>query len=127
MQALDIFRAGSTNDYQSGGLMRLLIFCLFSLVAASQAWAAGDADAGKNLAQKWCANCHAVGPSGDRASDAAPPFDLIAKRHSKDESWLRAWLRSPHPSMPNFDLSNKQIDDVIAYLKTFPGDGADRP
>lgn len=86
-----------------------------SLLTIDCAWAGGDADAGKVLAQSWCVSCHIVDRSGTGA-DTAPPFPAIAQRSPNDRAWLRAWLAEPHPPMPNFNLSRQQIDDVVAYL-----------
>ncbi|HEX7970589.1 MAG TPA: c-type cytochrome [Stellaceae bacterium] len=90
---------------------------LFSGLAAiaTPASAAGNAQAGHALAQVWCSSCHMVDTSG-QGRDTAPPFADIAKRRTADRAWLRAWLISPHPPMPNFNLSRQEIDDIVAYL-----------
>jgi cytochrome c len=85
------------------------------LLTAATARAAGDAEAGKELALRWCNSCHIVDQSG-RGPDTAPPFPILARRSPNDRTWLRAWLTDPHPPMPNFNLSREQIDDVVAYL-----------
>jgi mono/diheme cytochrome c family protein len=88
---------------------------LAGIVGTSGAAAAGDAAAGHALALQWCTGCHVVDGSG-AGHDAAPPFLSIAREHKGDHAWLRAWLNSPHPAMPNFDLARQQIDDIVAYL-----------
>lgn len=92
-----------------------LAAAILSLSVASAAMAAGDEQAGKDLARRWCSGCHIVDRSGG-GTDAAPPFPVIARRNPKDRTWLRAWLTDPHPPMPNLNLSRQQIDDVVAYL-----------
>ena len=77
--------------------------------------AAGDAQSGHVLAQQWCTGCHIVDAS-NQGRDTAPPFATIAQRHAGDRGRVRACLNSSHPTMPNFNLSRQQIDDVIAYL-----------
>lgn len=79
------------------------------------ALAAGDADAGHQLAQQWCTGCHIV-DSASQGPDTAPPFPAVARRTPGDHGWVRAWLGAPHPPMPNFNLSRRQIDDIVAYL-----------
>jgi len=74
----------------------------------------GDAAAGHELARLWCSSCHFVDGSG-RGSDTAPPFATIAQNNRDNQGWLR-WLKSPHPPMPNFNLSRQQIDDIVAHL-----------
>ncbi|HTZ79544.1 MAG TPA: cytochrome c [Stellaceae bacterium] len=81
------------------------------------AFAAGDAAAGKQLAERSCASCHQVEPSGT-ARDTAPPFPALAKKGGKDLGWARAWLANPHPPMQGIDLSRQQTDDIIAYLQS---------
>jgi cytochrome c len=87
----------------------------FAALGASAAQAAGDAAAGHALALRWCTSCPVVDDKGT-GSDAAPPFRTIARAHARYPKWLHAWLSAPHPSMPNFDLTRSQIDDLIAYL-----------
>ena len=79
------------------------------------AWAAGDPDRGRALAQVWCVNCHVVGNSG---KDTAPPLAEIARRGDPAQREARAFLNAPHPPMPNFNLANQQIDDLVAYLQS---------
>ncbi len=100
--------------------MRSALLSLLFAAAATQAAAAADAAVdGRALARQWCSSCHVVEPGG-RGSDAAPPFADIARRHSGDRSWIRAWLTDPHPPMKGITLSRRQIDDIIAYLDTMP-------
>lgn len=88
----------------------------FAMVA-SQALAAGDAARGEALARTWCANCHLAEGSG-RGADAAPPLAEVAKRGAPEQWRARAFLVSPHPPMPNFNLARSQIDDIVAYLNS---------
>lgn len=88
------------------------------LVAArSPSSAAGNADAGRSLAQRWCSSCHQVEP-GAPAKDVAPPFASLGVQKDKDPGWIRAWLANPHPPMQGINLSRRQIDDIIAYLQS---------
>ncbi|HXZ01184.1 MAG TPA: c-type cytochrome [Stellaceae bacterium] len=82
---------------------------------AGAARAAGDVASGHALARQWCMSCHVV-EDGGPGPDTAPPFAAVARRHAGDRSWVRAWLTSPHPPMPNFNLARQQIEDIIAYL-----------
>jgi len=84
---------------------------------SSAAVAAGDAAAGKRLAERSCASCHQVEASGT-ARDTAPPFQAIAAKSGKDAGWVRAWLSNPHPPMQGIDLSRQQTDDIVAYLQS---------
>ncbi len=90
---------------------------IVGLTLASPAFAAGDAEAGHQLARLWCVSCHIVDRAGE-GRDAAPPFTTIAAAHKRDHGWLRAWLTAPHPPMPDLHLTRQEIEDVIGYLET---------
>jgi cytochrome c len=105
------------SDFFMGVSMKFLLTAsLCGAVLVAPAYAA-DVAAGHAIAQRWCANCH-VTSEAQRGQDTAPTLPYIAERHASDKAWLRAWLTSPHPPMPNFNLSRQEIDDVIAYLAT---------
>ena len=87
------------------------------LAANPSASSEGSAEAGKGLAQRWCASCHQVEP-GAPAKDVAPPFASLGVQRGKDPGWIRAWLANPHPPMQGISLSRRQIDDIIAYLQS---------
>jgi mono/diheme cytochrome c family protein len=70
---------------------------------------------GLKLARQWCASCHSVEADGT-ASDKAPPFSAIAAR--RDTNWIKAWLADPHPPMKGITLSNEEIADLTAYIKS---------
>ena len=77
---------------------------------------AADADHGAALARQWCAGCHAIGGSDAVRADIPPSFASIARRPGTSEDTLRAWLATPHPSMPDFDLSRSALADLTAYI-----------
>ena len=83
----------------------------------SLAWAGGDTANGKALAQIWCSNCHLVEGSST-GKDTVPPLADIAQRGAPQQLQARAFLASPHPPMPNFDLARQQVDDIVAYLNS---------
>jgi mono/diheme cytochrome c family protein len=78
---------------------------------------AQNVQTGKAIAQMWCANCHVVDksqhPSGN---DAVPSFPAIARMSSTTAASLAAFLTTPHPRMPNYELSRQEIRDVSAYI-----------
>jgi mono/diheme cytochrome c family protein len=94
------------------------------LSAASAAWmllsapafAAGDAAAGKALAERWCASCHLVGPGQASATTEAPPFATIATRDADAIAALAGFLADPHPPMPDLSLTRQEIRDLLAYI-----------
>jgi mono/diheme cytochrome c family protein len=84
---------------------------------AAFAQSIGDAKAGSAYADQICSECHAV-RSGGRVSpnEKAPAFQVVADTRGMSEMALRAWFRTPHPSMPNLVIRDKEADDVIAYI-----------
>ena len=77
----------------------------------------GDAAAGLAYADGVCSECHAI-KKGQRVSphERAPAFELVANTRGMSEMALRVWFQSPHPSMPNLRLTEKQSDNLIAYI-----------
>jgi mono/diheme cytochrome c family protein len=75
-----------------------------------------DPIAGKDLAEKWCVECHGI--RADRLSPNldAPTFPQLAAEPSITEYSLRALLRSPHETMPHITFTPEQMDDVIDYI-----------
>ena len=73
-----------------------------------------SSEAGAEIAARWCAGCHIVSPSG-AGTDAAASFLVIA--HDRDAEGLKTFLAKPHAKpMRGFELSGREIDDVIAYI-----------
>ena len=95
----------------------LLVF-LSPLGAAAQSTTPPDQiEAGRALATKLCSSCHVVtGGATGSGSDTAPPFAAVAARRS--DAFLHAFLVKPHGKMPPVDLSNAEIDDLVAYIES---------
>jgi len=86
-------------------------------IAEGAAWAGGDPQIGLAVAARWCSGCHADSEAAS-ASDAAPSLQHIAEVNAGKTDWLKSWLMSPHPPMPNLSLSRTEIDGIVAYLLT---------
>jgi len=75
---------------------------------------------GKELAQKNCAWCHAIDKSGDSPNPRAPRWRDMAGRHpimALREPLSRGIAR-PHDEMPKFELSDAEVDTIIAYINS---------
>ena len=81
----------------------------------------GDPAAGASLAREVCAKCHLV--SEDQMVDPAigPSLLEFAEHPATTEMSLRAFLQTPHPTMPNLMLTPEETDDIIAYLLALKG------
>lgn len=98
------------------------------LISGALMWsngAAGDEEgreraAGAVVAQELCSGCHIVAEGQDGpVPDGVPPFPVIADRPGRTIGYLQAYLSEPTPPMPHLPLSKRQIDSVIAYIRSF--------
>jgi mono/diheme cytochrome c family protein len=77
----------------------------------------GDAKAGYAFAQRNCAECHAVGRGQTESQNQdAPSFESVARTSGMTGRALVVWLETSHPTMPNFLFSEKDRNDVVAYI-----------
>ena len=99
--------------------MRAIGMSLLALLGSMPAIAADTqvTPAGQMLAEQWCAECHLVVAEQPYAwSGDAPTFFEVADDPSVTEAGLRAFLATPHATMPNIVLDRQQADDIIAYI-----------
>jgi mono/diheme cytochrome c family protein len=87
-----------------------------SMAMAALNGASADAVAGKELAEKWCAECHGILPDRLSRNLAAPTFPELAAEPSITQYSLRAFLRSPHETMPQITFSPQQMDDIADFI-----------
>lgn len=83
---------------------------------AAVAPAAADAAAGATIATRWCANCHVVAADQQAGVEGVASFASIAGR--LDDAAIRAVLFRPHPPMPEFSLTDRQVSDLVAYIRS---------
>ena len=100
--------------------MRLKDIMLAAAVALSmpaQAQEAGQASRGLALAQRLCAECHAIEKQYARSPNAnAPRFQGVASTPGMTAMALSAALNTSHHSMPNILLTADEQADIIAYI-----------
>jgi mono/diheme cytochrome c family protein len=105
----------------------LFVTCLLQ---SGLAWGQGDDGAsdirdGHRLASELCSICHLATP--DQATlpirhPPAPPFATILQRKDLTSEWLTNFLKTTHRGldepngMPNPDLADFQIKQIVAYL-----------
>ena len=77
----------------------------------------GEASRGHIVAQRLCAECHAI-EEQDRGSPNAnaPRFQAIAAIPGMTAMALSAALNTSHKSMPNILLTADEQADIIAYV-----------
>lgn len=78
---------------------------------------------GKFVWQQYnCNACHQVyGLGGYLGPDLTNTYSL------KGKEYIKAFLQSGTPIMPNFHLNNEEMDALIAYLKSLDASGKSDP
>lgn len=93
---------------------------IVQLASASSAEAQDEQNiaAGKALVEASCAQCHAVGRTGDSPHREAPPFRELGQRYPIQdlEEALAEGIVTGHPEMPEFIATPEQIGSIIAYM-----------
>jgi mono/diheme cytochrome c family protein len=75
----------------------------------------GNVSAGKQIAATWCAACHLI-DTKVVVIDSVPDFYAIANLESTTALSLKVFLQTSHNKMPNFQLTQDETDNVIAYI-----------
>jgi cytochrome c len=78
---------------------------------------------GHVLAERMCAQCHAIDKSGASPHGAAPTFRELSRRVDLDRfsTRLREGLISGHPDMPTFRFTREDARALVAYLRSIQG------
>ena len=79
-----------------------------------------DIEAGRQMAERHCARCHAIGPEGESSHEDAPAFRTIGENWPIEslEEALAEGIVVGHPDMPEFTFEPDEISDLLAYLAT---------
>jgi mono/diheme cytochrome c family protein len=91
------------------------------LAGAATAAAAelGSARGGAMIANAICAECHVVSDAQTHVGLVAlPSLQETANNPERTETWLRAFMVTPHFEMPDFVFTPDQLDDLIAYMRS---------
>jgi mono/diheme cytochrome c family protein len=68
------------------------------------------------IAQRWCAECHAIGTDQKQATPDVPTFAEIARRRAADPDDLATFLMNPHPHMPDMQIGRNEAADLAAFI-----------
>jgi cytochrome c len=93
------------------------------LAAASAIARAADPRAGQAFAIENCSRCHAIGGKGSSPNLKAPPFRAVARKYKLEdlEEGFAEGIVTGHNSMPEFTLTPRQIDDLLAHMRRLKG------
>jgi len=107
--------------------LKLSVLCLAAITALLGVSAAVAEDStpgplvrdGFALAERMCAQCHAIGKTGASTHSAAPAFRELDRRVDLDRftAQLREGLISGHPDMLTFRFSREDARALTAYLR----------
>jgi mono/diheme cytochrome c family protein len=106
----------SMSRVSRGGLAITAALLISSTVHAQES----AVQRGRTFAQTNCSRCHAIGSLGGSPVTKAPPFRTLHQRYPVEDlvESLAEGIRTAHPAMPQFELTDNQIHDLIAYLKS---------
>lgn len=97
---------------------------LFAALTAPLALPAPASEAvialGRQMAETYCQDCHAIGKTGDSPYPPAPPFRELHNRYDVGllSEALAGGIVSSHPVMPEFELDPDQAAAIAEYLKS---------
>jgi hypothetical protein len=95
----------------------ILLVAAAAFALPAQAQEIGHASRGLALAQRLCAECHAIEKQYARSPNAhAPRFQAVASTPGMTAMALSAALNTSHQSMPNILLAADEQADIIAYI-----------
>lgn len=75
---------------------------------------------GRSIAETNCAQCHAVGLTGESPNRQAPLFRSVLSRYNADvlETELTLGMRVAHGPMPEFQFKPEAATALISYLRS---------
>ena len=98
-------------------VMLAAVIALPTPTANGEAQEIGQSSRGLVLAQRLCAECHAVQREYSRSPNAnAPRFQAIASIPGMTATALSAALNTSHRAMPNIMLAADEQADIITYI-----------
>jgi cytochrome c5 len=102
--------------------MRKVCLAFMMVCVWSQAGHALDREQqhGKELLEKLCERCHAVGETGQSPHVDAPPFRTFGDDKLYDNDFgqrLQNGLSTIHKDMPTFQFNRRDAEAAVNYLK----------
>ena len=75
---------------------------------------------GLELVTTYCADCHAIGATGESPFEPAPHFRDLHLRYDVEllSEALVEGIVTAHPDMPEFEFDPDQAAAIVAYLKS---------
>ena len=104
----------------------MIVAMLFSLGLADPGFAQASDNIveGGKLAAQHCSRCHAISGAGPSPLATAPPFSRLHKTQPPEDLTMvfEGGHLAQHDAveMPQFSLTQEQIDDLLAYIRSLP-------
>lgn len=98
------------NRYPQVSSLAFALAVFGSIAAAS----AQNVENGRHLSERWCAECHAIGPAPGKSK--AQSFASIAAKETITAGMIASFLRLPHATMPNVPLRGNDAQDIAAFI-----------
>jgi len=92
----------------------LYLAAALALFGSFSAACAQNAENGRHLSERWCTECHAIGPPPARPK--AQSFASIAAKETITAEMIVSFLRLPHATMPNLPLTGSDSQDIAAFV-----------
>jgi cytochrome c len=75
---------------------------------------------GRQLTERNCGMCHAVGSTGVSRDPEAPPFRHLNRRMKVDDlgEGLATGILTGHPAMPQFRFEPHEVVSIVRYLRS---------
>jgi cytochrome c len=91
---------------------------LVLVLGAGAALAAGDVEAGRKVAETWCARCHVVGAARPHGGiDSTPTFFLMSEKLDDYRPRVQTFKqRRPHKALDFEEVSRDDLEDLLAYI-----------
>jgi cytochrome c len=93
------------------------------LIASTAGGRAADPRAGEVFAMENCSRCHAIGGVGVSPNRKAPTFRSVVRKYKLEdlEEGFAEGIVTGHNTMPEFTLTPRQIEDLLAHMRRLKG------
>jgi mono/diheme cytochrome c family protein len=95
--------------------LTLHILVALALCGGTVVTFAQDIENGQRVSERWCSECHAIGPAPGKAGRTIS-FAAIAAKQGITADMISSFLLMPHATMPNMPLSRKDTRDIAAFI-----------
>jgi mono/diheme cytochrome c family protein len=93
---------------------KLSLAVALALFGSAGGASAQNVDNGRHLSERWCVECHAIGPAPGKSK--AQSFAAIAAKEKITAEMIASFLRLPHATMPNVPLRRSDAQDIAAFI-----------